>query len=181
MVAAALQERTGFVRLSSDVVRKEIAGPAAAAAQPSEYEAGLYSRERSAATYATMLARASGEIAAGRGVILDATFQRRADRDALRALAAGRRVPLLFVECRCSEDEVRRRLEERGRRGGGESDADWSVYLEQCKRYEAFAADERDDTLAVDTEPGGRQVTQAVEGALRRRMRDAACAAPPTS
>ena len=82
--------------------------------------------------------RARSALAAGRGAILDGTFQRRVDRDAARAIAAAAGVPILFVECGADDDEMRRRLAARTRRGDDPSDADWSVYLQQRARYEAF-------------------------------------------
>ena len=75
-------------------------------------------------------------------------------------------MPVLFFECVCRDDEVRRRLDERTRAGTAVSDADWAVYQRQRDNYEPFAADER-DRVAVDTsEPLNAQLTRA-ESALR--------------
>jgi aminoglycoside phosphotransferase family enzyme/predicted kinase len=167
-VASALAARTGFTYINSDVVRKRLAGPAAEAHANAAYESGLYSAEHSRRTYAAMLAAAAEHLGAGRGVILDATFQRRLDREAARALARNHAVPFLLAECRCREDELRRRLEVRQGRGGP-SDADWDVYLEQRRRYEAIAADEGQDALLIDTTGPLAQTSTAVEWALRSR------------
>jgi predicted kinase len=72
-------------------------------------------------------------------VVADATFIRRADRDALAAVAARRGAPLLFVECDAEEDVVRRRLESRA---DSLSDARWSTYLGQRADREPFDAGE---------------------------------------
>ena len=167
-VAGALGARTGFVHINSDVVRKRLAGLGAEARLSAAYEGGLYSPEHSQRTYAAMLAEAAQHLGAGRGVILDATFQRCADRDVARALARKHAVPLLLVECRCREDELRRRLEARQSRRGA-SDADWNVYLEQRRRYEVIGNDERDDALVIDTTVPLPEVAGAVERALRSR------------
>jgi predicted kinase len=115
-----------------------------------------------------MLAEAAELLGAGRGVVLDATFQRRTDRDATRALARKYAVPFLLVECYCREDELRRRLEARQGRAGA-SDADWNVYLEQRRRYEVIGNDERDDALLIDTTVPLPEVAASVERALRPR------------
>jgi len=168
-VATALHDRTGFVHINSDVVRKQLAGVAARTA-PAGYEAGIYSTEMSARTYATMRTAAADYLGAGRGVILDATFQRRDDRAAAEAVAAAHGVPIFFVECRCGEDEVRRRLAQRTVRRDSPSDADWSVYLEQRRRFEPFGTDERARSLVLDTSAPLAEATRAIEGALRQRL-----------
>jgi aminoglycoside phosphotransferase family enzyme/predicted kinase len=167
-VAGALTARTGFVHINSDVVRKRLAGPAAESHADAGYEGGLYSPEHTRRTYAAMLAEAAELLAAGRGVVLDATFQRRTDRDAARTLASKHTVPFLPVECQCREEELRRRLEARQGRAGA-SEADWNVYLEQRHRYEMIGGDERDDALLIDTTVPLAEVAASVEGALRSR------------
>ena len=158
-VAAALHSRTGFAHVNSDVVRKRLAGvPIDAPAKPTAYDAGIYTPELSAQTYQTMLDEAASHLGAGRGAILDATFQLRVGRDAARAVARQHGVPFLLVECRCDEAEVRRRLQRRVEHGGGPSDADWNVYLEQRRRFEPIGSDEESDHLIVDDDRTGRPV-----------------------
>jgi aminoglycoside phosphotransferase family enzyme/predicted kinase len=166
-LAAALRARTGFTHFNSDVIRKELAGlPPTARGGPE-----LYTPERSAATYGTMLARAGEELAAGRGAIIDATFQRREHRDTVRALAAQERVPLLFVECSAGNDVIRRRLDERAKREHSPSDADWDVYLQQRAVYEPFAADEPGAVLRADTARPQAELLASIEKRLRQLCR----------
>lgn len=168
-IAAALRARTGFIHLNSDVVRKRLAGLPPDARASVAYESALYSRAHSARTYATLMTEAAEHLARGAGVILDATFQRCADRNAARAVARQRNAPVLLVECRCSEDEVRRRLRQR-RDAAGPSDADWAVYLEQRRHYEPIAADEHADWLTLDTARSLPDVISVVERELRARV-----------
>ncbi|MFQ5666362.1 MAG: AAA family ATPase [Candidatus Binatia bacterium] len=169
-LAAALHIRTGFAHINSDVVRKQLAQLPAGARSAVPYATGLYAPEHSARTYRSMLVAASEQLAAGRGVILDATFQRRADRDAARAVAREHGAPFVIVECRCDAQTVRERLNRRVRDGGGPSDADWAVYLEQCRHYEALGPDERNDQLVLDTTAPTADLTPAIESALRARV-----------
>ena len=157
-LAAALATRTGFAHVNSDRTRKQLAG----VAPTTRPGAALYSPARSAQTYAAMYATAAAALASGRGAILDGTFQRRVDRDAARAVAAQAGVPVLFVECRATDAEIRRRLAARTARDDDASDADWAVYLRQRARYEAFGRDETDRIIVRDPSDTGR-----VEARLR--------------
>ena len=164
VLAAALYERTGFAHINSDATRKRLAG-LPPTARPG---ASLYTPERNAATYAAMHEAARVELAAGRGAIIDATFQRRAHRDAARAVARQAGVPFLFVECVCPADEVRRRLERRKIADRDVSDADWEVYQKQVANYEPFAPEEESERVVVDTtSPFAAQLAR-VEKALRQ-------------
>lgn len=168
-LAAELSQRTGFAHVNSDVVRKRLAGLEPTARVAPEYESGLYSPEHSERTYAAILAEAARHLDAGRGVVLDATFQLRRGRDAARRIAAERGAAFLLAECRCDTEILRRRLAERAARGDDPSDADWAVYVEQRQRFEAVAAEEADGHLVLDTGRRGIRFAAAVEAALRRR------------
>jgi len=166
-IAAALHARTGFVHLNSDVIRKRLAGVLPQVRLSEEYYTEVYGER----TYAELFAQAGAQLAAGRGVILDATFQRRTGRDTARALARAHGVPFLLVECRCSDDEVRRRLARRAHEHHTASDADWSIYVEQRSRYEPFAADELGHRLLLDTTAPATDLTALIEPELRGRAR----------
>jgi hypothetical protein len=167
-LATALQNRTGFLHLSSDVLRKQLAGIDPEVRCRTAEGAGLYTEERTRETYGTMFSRAEQALESKRGVILDATFPLRADRDTARTLAERRGVPFLLVQCRCDEGEIRRRLDERIRRDRGPSDADWAVYVEQRRRAEPFANAEG-EPLVVETTQALDALTRAVERELLAR------------
>ncbi len=158
-LAAALAARTGFAHVNSDRMRKQLAGLAPTARGGPE----LYTPARSAETYGAMYAVAAAELAGGRGVLVDGTFQRRIDRDAARRVAADAGVPILFVECRANPEEIRRRLAARAARNDDPSDADFAIYRMQRDRYEPFADDE--PHVAVHT--SAPDVVEVVEGRLR--------------
>ena len=144
-VARELERRREFVRFNTDAIRKELAGVA-----PTERPgAGIYTQEMSRRTYEEMFRRGREELAAGRDVILDATFQLREGRDEARRIAARADAAHLLVWCECPEEVIRERLARRGRAGVDVSDADWSVYLEQRRRHEPVQPDEA--PLILDT------------------------------
>jgi aminoglycoside phosphotransferase family enzyme/predicted kinase len=169
-IASALHQRTGFPLLRSDLVRKQLAGVPPSRGGRTESATDLYTASQSTATYAELLARARSFLGSGRGVILDATFQRRADRDAVRALARELGVPALFVHCRCDEEEVRRRLAGRIHATDEPSDADWSVYLEQRRTYEPLGTDELAGCLEIDSTGVVAESVYQIEDDLETRV-----------
>ena len=145
-LATELAATTGFVRLSSDAIRKrdgEREPPAVG-----RYDAGLYSPTAREAVYETLAAEADAALAAGRAVVADATFIRAADRRRLAAVAERRRCPIVFVECRAEEAAVRTRLEARAH-APSLSDARWDTYLAQRGEQERFGPSE--PHVVVDT------------------------------
>lgn len=95
-LAPDLHAAPGAVVLRSDALRKELAG----AAPEEKLDAAHYTAERSRVVYATLLARAAEILRAGRSVVLDAVFQREAEREDAAALAreAGCRFDGLWLE-----------------------------------------------------------------------------------
>ena len=122
-VARGLAGRLGLVHLSSDVVRKELAGLGPHASCPVSFGAGPYGAEMTRRTYATLLERAGRWLRRGQAVVLDATFGRPAQRAALGRLARRCRAPLVVFWCRAGEDQLRARLAARASGPPGESDA----------------------------------------------------------
>ncbi|GMR05266.1 MAG: bifunctional aminoglycoside phosphotransferase/ATP-binding protein [Thermodesulfobacteriota bacterium] len=139
-VAGALSSRTGFTLLSSDRIRRELAGLAASERAPAPFKEGIYSPEFTAKTYDELLKRAAALLASGRPVILDATFPApaRIERALEAALSAGAFFHL--VECACSDELARERMEKRRAQDAGKvvSDADWGVYVKQKKGFEPW-------------------------------------------
>jgi len=155
-LAVALARATGFLLLSSDVLRKQRAGIEPQARTPDERVPALYSDGARHAIYEALAGEAERALATGTGVILDATFHRLAERQPLHELAARLRVPLVIVACAASEATIRERLRRRSERpreaAAGQpalSDAGWDVYLAQRTRAELPALDE--PAIHVDT------------------------------
>ena len=123
-VARRLADRLGFEWIRSDEVRKRLAGVAPAERLSDSYAAGAYSREFTEKTYAALLGEAAARLRDGAGVIVDATFAAPAYRAEALAIAERAHVPVLFVECIASHDEIVRRLTARARRADEISDAE---------------------------------------------------------
>lgn len=129
-LADALCALAGCPLLSSDVVRKELGG----LAPHDRGTPSLYTPEVSARVYRE-LGRRSAVLAGGHGVLVDATFRRRADRDAFREGWADA-APVTFVQCVAPAEVLRRRALARERDPVRISDAGIEVVGRELARFE---------------------------------------------
>ena len=114
-VAAALAERLGAVRLSSDDLRGEVVPPDAGA--PGELHAGRYAPARVEAVYDELLGRAGAELESGRSVVLDASWSRATLRSAARAVAQDRVATLTELCCELPPEVAAERIAARAAEG----------------------------------------------------------------
>ncbi len=165
IVGATFAGRAGAAYVSSDAVRKHLAGIDVheyAAAAPGE---GIYTEAMTERTYEEMRRRAREHLVARRPVVLDATHGRAADRKSALALAEEFGVPALIVELRLGEEPALQRIAARSSDPLASSDADDAVYRHQQKTFEEPAASEG-PWLALDgtLEPGmlAEEIARAV-------------------
>jgi len=147
-LASELSRELGLTLWSSDRVRKELAGR-----QPTErgtegYGKGIYTPEKSSATYQALLGKARVELREGRSVLVDATFRHAADRANFRALAAELGVPFYLIETRCDPKLLAQRLERRSLDPGEVSDGRKDLLEQQLADFEAPGPGE---SIEVDT------------------------------
>jgi predicted kinase len=169
--AAALAAASGFSHINSDVVRKQTAGLVPTERAPEPLYAGSVSRE----TYAELGREAAAR--AADGVIVDATFRRRADRDAFRA-ELGVSANVLFAECRAPSAV----LLARARDAHTVSDAGPDVVRRQLLDAEPLdEVDGRDHVLLRSDRPVAAILAELADAldrraaesvVLRRRIRD---------
>jgi aminoglycoside phosphotransferase family enzyme/predicted kinase len=158
-VAEALADATGFPHINSDVVRKRRAGLAPTRRAP----AHLYADDVSRDTYDQLGRYAAGH--AARGVIVDATFRRRADRDAFRA-ALGEAAPVLFVECRAP---ARVLLARAAARPSGVSDAGVEIVRKQLAEAEPFDEVDPGAHVVIRSDRTVGQIVGAIADAVDAR------------
>jgi predicted kinase len=89
---------------------------------------------------------------AGYPVIVDAAFLRRAEHDALRALATELHVPFTILHCTASVERLRERVARRSAAGDDASEADLDVLERQREYREPLSEDEREFTLEIATD-----------------------------
>jgi predicted kinase len=164
-LARGLAPALGAMIVSADETRKRLAGLGAYERAGDGQDTGIYAPEMNARVYAALGEAARGALARGRSIVLDATFRRAADREAMRDIAAAALAQFLAVSCTAPDEVVRARLEARAAgRGDAWSDGTWDVYLAQRREaVEAAGA----GILAVDTtRPVEAQVGAVLEALL---------------
>jgi aminoglycoside phosphotransferase family enzyme/predicted kinase len=138
-VAAELADALSGVVVSSDRVRKRLLGAPATARVGGAWRTGAYSAEQTDRTYDGLLTRARPVLESGRVAIVDATWSRRAHREAALRLGEELGVAAAFVEVRCAADVARERLARRAAAGTDASDAGPEHHAESARAFETAA------------------------------------------
>jgi aminoglycoside phosphotransferase family enzyme/predicted kinase len=167
-LARGLGGRIGLPVISSDVVRKGIAGKMGRLAVP--LNEGIYSPTMTEKTYATMAEEVEKQIVNGAGAILDATFIHKSHRDKIIRVANKHKVPLVVIHCFASAETVRRRLAQREKEGKDVSDGRWEIYVRQQADQEPLSEFPETDRLELNTEPSLEQLVRVSERFLRSRI-----------
>jgi hypothetical protein len=166
-VARNVARKLDAVTLSSDVVRKEMAGLDPREHVLEDFRAGLYSPTMTDRTYDAMFDAAREQLMAGRSVVLDATFLRREHRRAAASLARETGAQFACVEVLARDSAVRERLAGRLARGRDASDARWEIYVGQKRKLQRPTEVPKHRLITIDnTRPRGA-TTRAVLESLR--------------
>jgi aminoglycoside phosphotransferase family enzyme/predicted kinase len=145
-VSAGLADELGWTVLSSDRIRKELAGIPAEEHVPAPMGQGIYTPEWTERTYAEMLHRAEALLALGECVVLDATWGEERRRTAAAAVASRTSSELAQVRCDLPPEVATARVAERqGGRDASDADAGIAHGLGQC--FEPWPQAWRADTL----------------------------------
>jgi aminoglycoside phosphotransferase family enzyme/predicted kinase len=162
-VGRALTER-GFTRVSTDGVRRELAGLGPTEPTPPERKGEIYSPEFNERTYAEVMRRVEAALWRGERAVMDATFTLRKRRHAGLDLANRLGVPSLFLHVRTSDAVTRERL---AARQGDESDAGVEVYELLLSAWEEDDERTAAARVAVDNDGTPTETLDQLERALR--------------
>ena len=134
-------------KISSDKLRKELAGIDIYEKHYDKYNTGLYSPDKMKQVYDKMFKNAASILKNGKNVVLDATFKTNELRDEAVQIAEKNNAVCLFVYCNCPEDKVKQYLEERVRKKTI-SDGRWEIYIKQKNSFEPLRKDH--DAVEID-------------------------------
>ena len=146
-LAGAVADSLGWTVLSSDRIRKELAGIPPDASARAACGAGIYSSAWTRCTYAELLRRAAELLARGEPVILDASWSSAELSAAAANVAREQHAHLVELRCVASPELASQRLRARP---PGPSDADPEI-----AKQLASAATPWPTAITIDTEPGG--------------------------
>lgn len=159
-VAGALADELGAVLLSSDRLRKELAGRDPGVSAAADYRQGIYDAEHTERTYRELLRRARSLLARGETVVLDASWHRQTHRDAARAVAGDTHSALAQLRCYAPTDVAAGRI---SRRTGSASDADVGIAAVMASHTDPWP-----DAVAIDTVKAPsvnlRETLRAIDG-----------------
>jgi predicted kinase len=145
-LAGAIADRLGFTVLSSDRIRKELAGIEPNQHVPGDYCTGIYTQSWTDRTYAGMISRAVGLLGLGESVVLDATWTSAQHRQAAAAVAD--RAAADFVQLRCAAP-LQVAASRVASRSGGASDATPAVAAQLAAEQEPWP-----EATVIDTVGG---------------------------
>ncbi|MEU0005594.1 AAA family ATPase [Streptomyces sp. NPDC006314] len=154
-LAGALADRLGVTLLSSDRIRKELAGIPAEHSAAAGYGEGLYTPGWTARTYAALLHRATALLSSGESVVLDATWSDAGQREAALRVAERTSADLVALHCHVPGDVSAARL---STRASGVSDAGPDIATAMAAREPPWP-----EAVPVDT-------SGALESAVARAL-----------
>jgi uncharacterized protein len=162
-LADAVASRLDATVLSSDRIRKELAGlaPAKLAAVP--YGTGIYAPAVTEATYAELLRRAASLLAHGETVIADASWGSAEHRAAAAATARSTDARLVQLHCTAPADLAAQRLTSRA---PGASDADRDIAQQMAAAMAPWP-----EAITIDTSRGGDDQTGVPGDLIDRAVR----------
>lgn len=160
-VAEGLAGKLDLTVLSSDRIRKELAGIDPDKSRKVPFRSDIYSQEMTQKTYNKMNSTVAGILKSGGSVVLDATFSDPSWRKAAveTALKAGARPTLLYLEA--GEETLRTRLRKRSKKASI-SDGREEILNDQI---EAF--------IPPDEFSGKQRLTLDASGTMKEMVRSA--------
>jgi aminoglycoside phosphotransferase family enzyme/predicted kinase len=165
-LAAALARHSRLPVVSSDVLRKRLAGVALSGRARPEH----YTQEFTRAVYLSLARDALAHLEGRGGVIVDATCHTRRERAPLFALLRRDGVSFLAVQCQVTLQTALARAARRMQSPERVSDATPEVVAAQFDRFQALDELPKECVLAVDCEQSVEAQTAALTRAIDRQI-----------
>lgn len=135
-LASALAAATGWSRINSDILRKDLAGVPHLTRGTPQQRAQLYSQEMTLRVYQLLRESALEKLRQGDSIILDATFSKARFRDELNDCLASEKFKGLWIEATAPKDTRLNRLQAREYQKNVVSDARAEDFLDREFFYE---------------------------------------------
>jgi len=149
-LAERLERLPGFQRVSSDSLRKQLAGIPEDTPVLDSFGQGLYSPKRDAEVYDALLEKALQGLREGYSMVVDASFGRSARRAKFLRAAGDLGIPVLLLALKCRPETALQRLDRRAVERQGPSDGRREIFPLQAGNFEPIGEEEH--PLQVDTE-----------------------------
>lgn len=136
-------QRKGAIRIRSDVERKRMLGPVEASDSGSLPGGSIYSEKSTRLTYQRLEFLARQLLRSGYPVLVDATFLKRAQRNAFASLAKSMGASFHILHFDADDAVLRERIRQRASQQNNVSDADLSVLEQQQRTMEPLTEAEK--------------------------------------
>lgn len=166
-VAMQLVQSLGAIRIRSDYERKRLFGEQSPA-HANQINAGIYSAQAGAQTYAHIHTLAKQALQAGYPVVLDATYLHADSRQLAAEVAQACGVAFLIIDCHAPEATVKQWLLERQSEAQDPSDATLEVIAAQQASRIPLSAQEQKNTVRVQTDDASSM--DGLVGMIKQRL-----------
>lgn len=160
--ARNLAKRLGAEIIRTDILRKELFDIKNTERRYEDFGAGIYSNDISRLVYEKAFNLTEQKIKRGQAVIIDASFKKRAQRQKAMDLAINLNVPFYILECICSDEITKNRLEKRMRENDNISDGRWELFQEQKNDFDAINEVPADSHFIIDTSADPETIRQKI-------------------
>ena len=160
-IGSQLCARIGAAYLSSDIVRKKIAGITLHDKISKQQRNQIYTTEMTQQTYTKMREKAEEYIQRGYSVVLDATHINILDRKKALDIAKKYNHKTLIVDLQITKTEALRRIESRKFDHLSVSDATLEIYLEQVQRLIPISEKEG-PTMVIKTDDSPHKIVKQI-------------------
>jgi aminoglycoside phosphotransferase family enzyme/adenylate kinase family enzyme len=137
-----LADDLGFIHIRSDVERKRLQGMTMTERTPARINSGIYSSDATHKTYQRLFDLAEQILRDGKGVIVDATFLYKKDRDCFSQLGEKLQIPNFVLYFRTETRQLLENITNRTKLNQDASDASIDVLKSQQKNYIPLQEDE---------------------------------------
>jgi aminoglycoside phosphotransferase family enzyme/predicted kinase len=169
-LAMGVAERSGFSWVSSDQIRKEMAGLGPVQKRRVAVGEDIYTEAWSKKTYGRMLELACGLLQQGRGIVLDATFLKSDYRFPFVRLARDLNLPVLLIECRAPRAAIQDRIRKRDLKDECLSDATWDIYVAMERAFEPLVGLSRNEHAVLSTDSSLEGLLEEAESVIKDRI-----------
>jgi len=147
----------GAEMLRTDILRKEILGLPPVQRHHENFGEGIYAGEVTSRTYARALRMAEERLQAGRSVIIDASFSKRAYRLKAKETASRLGVDHYIIECVAPNGVIQERLQDRLLDQSEASDGRWEIFEAQKKTFDPVTEFTDNAHIMIDTSSAGQE------------------------
>jgi aminoglycoside phosphotransferase family enzyme/predicted kinase len=151
VLAKRISDVEGMIWIRSDIERRRVAAGTADSESGTQSESMNYSSAVTRQTYDKMTDISDCLLKEGFFVILDATFLLEKQRSDVIETARKNGVPLMILHCSVTEEELRKRINQRKIEGMDPSEADLEVLAWQKGIFEPFSRNELPYVMEIDT------------------------------